>query len=324
MKKNTVKLYLMAILHRLLRFYPSYITAMLIWYQLFPQSGSGPFWPMQQFYVDPCKNMWRNILFIDNLYESIQCMPWAWYLSNDVQLFILCIWILFLYTRQPKLALIVSGLLIFGSVLFNFLSSQAHNYFTIAHVYDLFKWNDYFLNMYIKPWSRAPPYIIGLFLGTEYYKFFRYTKNKKENLLSEDESEPLFEKIRIKYVNQPFWRYFGYFVGFGVLFMVVLLPRDLQVGHEWPQVGHSSYLAFSKILFVLAVTIIIMPAVVGIPDFIAFLGDTTFFSIIGKISFWAYLIHYMVIMRNSYNLKYTLYFTPLEVKHHLFRSTRDM
>ena len=64
-------------------------------------------------------------------------------------------------------------------------------------------------------------------------------------------------------------------------------------------------------MFVLAVTIIILPAIVGIKDVITFLCDTTFFSIVGKISFWAYLIHYMVIMRNSYNLKYTIYFSPL-------------
>ena len=92
---------------------------------------------------------------------------------------------------------------------------------------------------------------------------------------------------------------------------MVFIPRDLQIGHTWPQIGHSTYLAFSKIIFVLAVTLVMLPAILGIPDFVNFLCDTRFFNFIGKISFWTYLIHYMVIMRNSYNIKYTLYFTPL-------------
>ena len=97
------------------------------------------------------------------------------------------------------------------------------------------------------------------------------------------------------------------------MLFLLFLPRNLQVGNTWPQVAHSFYLAFSKILFVLSITMLMLPATVGIKDFVNFLCDTTLFSIIGKISFWAYLIHYMVIMRNSYNLKYTIYFTPLEV-----------
>lgn len=191
LKKNTYHIYLMGIVHRLLRFYPSYITAMLIWYQIFPQTGSGPFWPLQQYFVDFCSTMWRNILFIDNLFVQISCMPWAWYLSNDVQLFVLCIGLLFIYTRWPKIAMGISLALIVGSITFNFVVSQKEGYFVIAHVYDLFKWNDYFMKMYIKPWSRCPPYILGLFLGIEYYKFFKYNKNKKEGILSEDETAPL-------------------------------------------------------------------------------------------------------------------------------------
>jgi peptidoglycan/LPS O-acetylase OafA/YrhL len=45
LKRNNVLIYIMAMVHRLLRFYPSYITAILIWYQIFPHSGTGPFWP---------------------------------------------------------------------------------------------------------------------------------------------------------------------------------------------------------------------------------------------------------------------------------------
>ena len=116
----------------------------------------------------------------------------------------------------------------------------------------------------------------------------------------------------------------SYAIGLALMFTLIFLPRNLQVGNTWPQVGHSFYLAFSKMLFVLGLTLVMLPAPVGIQDFVTFLCDTNFFSIIGKISFWAYLIHYMVVMRSSYNLKYTVYFTPLEVYYILFRHIKGM
>ena len=116
----------------------------------------------------------------------------------------------------------------------------------------------------------------------------------------------------------------NYALGLGLMFTLVFLPRNLQVGNTWPQIGHSTYLAFSKILFVIGITLTMLPAVLGIDDFVTFLCDTRFFSIIGKISFWAYLIHYMVVMRSSYNLKYTVYFPLLEVSTLLYRPTKDM
>jgi peptidoglycan/LPS O-acetylase OafA/YrhL len=43
--KNPLK-YPMAILHRILRFWPSYIVTILVYYALFLHTGSGPFWWM--------------------------------------------------------------------------------------------------------------------------------------------------------------------------------------------------------------------------------------------------------------------------------------
>jgi hypothetical protein len=68
LKKNNPLVYILAMIHRLLRFYPSYLTAILIWYQIFPHLGSGPFWPLVERFVEPCQFMWRNVLFIDNMW----------------------------------------------------------------------------------------------------------------------------------------------------------------------------------------------------------------------------------------------------------------
>lgn len=49
-----------------------------------PLMGGGPRW-YQAGPVFECKTGWRNILFIDNLFDdSYYCFGWGWYLSNDI------------------------------------------------------------------------------------------------------------------------------------------------------------------------------------------------------------------------------------------------
>lgn len=48
-----------------------------------------------------CSTWWKNALFIDNLLGGItsgnNCIPWGWYLSNDMQLFIVSLIPLYIY-----------------------------------------------------------------------------------------------------------------------------------------------------------------------------------------------------------------------------------
>lgn len=54
--------------------------------------------------VSKCNTMWwTNLLYINNLYPTNyldQCVPWAWYLADDMQFFIVGIIILVVYHRS--------------------------------------------------------------------------------------------------------------------------------------------------------------------------------------------------------------------------------
>ncbi len=85
-------------------------------------------------------------------------------------------------------------------------------------------------------------------------------------------------------------------LGLAILIFIVVIPRTLQVGHKWPQAVHSTYLTFSKLFFVMGVSMLVTPTLVGVKnDLFYFLMDTKLFNFVAKISFWTYLIHYMVI-----------------------------
>lgn len=81
-----------------------------------------------------------------------------------------------------------------------------------------------------------------------------------------------------------------------MLIFIVVIPRTLQVGHIWPQTVHSIYLTFTKLFFVIGVSLLASPSLLGIKDdFFFWLMDTKIANSIAKISFWTYLIHYMIV-----------------------------
>ena len=98
--------------------------------------------------------------------------------------------------------------------------------------------------------------------------------------------------------------------GIALLLFVVLIPRTLQVGHKWPQTVHSLYLTFGKFVFVIGTSMILTPALLKVKDdFIFFLLDTKHFNFTSKISFWTYLVHYIVIEIVAYGQKTDFYYS---------------
>ena len=60
---------------------PAYLMTLLIYYSVFMHLGSGPKWIVNEEYTGLCKNMWRSVLFIDNLVNNghTLCMSWSFY-----------------------------------------------------------------------------------------------------------------------------------------------------------------------------------------------------------------------------------------------------
>jgi hypothetical protein len=97
--------------------------------------------------------------------------------------------------------------------------------------------------------------------------------------------------------------------GLALMLFVVLIPRTLQLDVVWPQWLHSLYLSTGKVFFVLGMYLSILPSLLDVPNFTFFIMDTGFFNFIAKISFWTYLIHYMVVLQITYRQKLDFYYS---------------
>ena len=257
--KSVLK-YPLAILHRILRFWPSYLMAILIYLGIFLHVGGGPLWWRVETdgQVYNCDNFWRAMIFIDNLVDNGEsmCLGYGWYLQNDMQIFILSIPILFLYAKNKRFAYISIVVLMIGSLIANFVMVQINEFIVVAHRQDFVKWNKYFPNVYIKPWIRCPPYLYGLALGLLYMEYLAAQKEGKEE-------ESFFGKVKAMLQSKEYKRRVFQLVGLGVLIFIVVVPRTLQEGHAWPQIIHSFYLTFGKLFFVIGVSMLLTPSILG-------------------------------------------------------------
>jgi hypothetical protein len=73
--------------------------------------------------------MWRSIFFVENFIDNGQemCLDWGWYLQVDFQIFIVCIFLLFLYGKMNHVvSYVTAGALIVGSIAFNIVYTERH------------------------------------------------------------------------------------------------------------------------------------------------------------------------------------------------------
>ena len=73
------------IFYRYFRLVTLYFFMIVFYWQLLPRLGEGPLMPILLVYTERCKDLWSNILFINNLFNKVDdiCYVWGWYLSKD-------------------------------------------------------------------------------------------------------------------------------------------------------------------------------------------------------------------------------------------------
>jgi hypothetical protein len=152
-----------------LRFWPSYIIVILLYYSVYIHTSSGPLWQQNNLIgqIPYCEGAWKTILFVDNLVDNGEqmCMGWGWYLQNDMQIFVFSMFFVFLYLKNRRAGYGALIAMIAVGLFFNFYGVYERNILHVTHLRDFVKWNEYFVNIYIKPWIRCPPYVLGLICG---------------------------------------------------------------------------------------------------------------------------------------------------------------
>ncbi|XP_003249059.3 O-acyltransferase like protein-like [Acyrthosiphon pisum] len=147
---------------------PAYCAMMAITAHIIPHLGDGPLWPIKSWgEAEICKNYWwTNLLFISNFVEvDHQCLIMGWYLSCDIQFFVIGVIVVYVYTKNPKYGIALLGTIIGLSISVPFIITlltgrDGMDKFPSTHL--LLIRQVLLLKSYRPSYMRASPFFIGL------------------------------------------------------------------------------------------------------------------------------------------------------------------
>ncbi|GIY37579.1 nose resistant to fluoxetine protein 6 [Caerostris extrusa] len=123
--------------------------------------------------------------------NAVQCFGWPWYLANDMQFYVISPLFLITLWRWPKIGYSLLGLFFCTTFVANFVIIYVYDFNldmgTIlkqdGHIEDFWLgktlWNDHMNKVYVKPYTRIGPYLVGLALG---YYLHKRKQNKSGKL----------------------------------------------------------------------------------------------------------------------------------------------
>ncbi|XP_071495950.1 nose resistant to fluoxetine protein 6-like [Diadema antillarum] len=171
--------------HRYIRLTPTLGALILVLTFVLPNLGQGPIWFGVQPTVSHCQSYWwTNILYINNFHPGItkDCVQWGWYLANDMQFFVLSPLILlplFWFTTVGVLALVTTCLVSFitTAILMSkydlppgLFAASTSIFVPSANGLSPSDGVEYQDKIYVKPYCRIPPYLVGMAMGYIIYQ----------------------------------------------------------------------------------------------------------------------------------------------------------
>jgi len=270
-------------LHRYLRLTPALGILMGFGMFLPLYLTSGPLSANQDNLKNTCdKYWWYNILYINNFKdEALVCQGHVWYLANDMQFFLLSP--LFLYSfKQSRLF----GYLVSASLWLT--STGCLLGITLSGSYGILMQDmgNSFAKIYVKPWTRIGPYIIGLVTG---YLLHEARKEKKQH-----------SKVTV-----ALWWIISAVCSLSVLYGLSDYYAD---GTRPSKAAVVIYLTFSRSAWAIAVSWLVYACATGNAGPINTLLSWTPFGPVSRINYSAYLYHILLFTIFLQNMKGTMVF----------------
>ncbi|XP_054707716.1 nose resistant to fluoxetine protein 6-like isoform X2 [Uloborus diversus] len=157
--------------HRYFRLTPLMMMVIFFCACLLRYIGSGPNWLATiQMYDAWCKdNFWTNALYLHNFINSdTMCLSHTWYLATDMQFYLVVPLILIPLFKNLKYGLVSMLVFLMATTIATAVITAINHLPAIPYTNDVLPLelvNKYYREVYIKPYCRMGPYIIGIAVG---------------------------------------------------------------------------------------------------------------------------------------------------------------
>ncbi|XP_065828520.1 nose resistant to fluoxetine protein 6-like [Oscarella lobularis] len=292
-------------LHRLWRLTPTYLVALLVIWQLLPYFNDGPVWDksLPPVITTPCNSYWwTNLLYVNNFYPNKftgECMAWTWYLANDMQMYILSPLIIIPAYKFGLVGLLVPLAICLVAV-FGCLIGLSAKYGFPANAVVAAQFGDgkgYENVVYDKFYTRASPYLIGLFLG------YCLARIATEQHFPSNRYLTMIQK-RKRYIIPVAWC-LAFFLGLVLVYGLY----DYNRGYERPKSVSILYIAFSTFSWGLALAILVYLCHAGHGGIINGILSWSGWVPLSRLTYSAYLIHPAVLSYINFSTRSAIFFS---------------
>jgi len=298
-KSNKIITVLMLYLHRFVRLIPLYGLTILVSIYVITKLYEGPgYWTIDLSQgIQFCKDNWMyNLLFVSNFVNVDQnCLGWSWYLSNDFQMYMILPLLIILYNYNK-----IYGLLTVAAM---FTVSCAIQIGLFIH-YDISlrlltdNLQHYADEYYIKPYCRINPFLLGIIFAWLYQ-----SRKEQENQFF------VFTSINKLIINNALIRYLMYAIGAFSIYCCIFLFFDFYKPDDNKNMFETVvFNILSRPCFVLALMLILYPAMLGKSPIIQGIFGNEFWGTMSKLTFAAYLFHPFVIIFWFASVEESIYF----------------
>jgi peptidoglycan/LPS O-acetylase OafA/YrhL len=223
-------------------------------------------------------------------------MSWSWYLAVDMQCFLIVPFLTWMLFKKESFGYLASVLLWAISVIFCLVESVKYQYpalqTDLAAEEAVVANPDSFTSViYLKPWARIQPYLIGVLAA---YIHFRY-------------GSKLTEKLK-KGVGMMF-----ILIAAGILYGCVFIVRQPQIGGAWSVAANASYIAFSKTFWGLGLSALILVCCNGGGSVVNEFLSASFWTPLARVGLSAYLVHLLLIEWMVFSSKTLKFFSDSSI-----------
>ncbi|GJQ77358.1 hypothetical protein Trydic_g20767 [Trypoxylus dichotomus] len=273
-------------IHRYLRLTPALAVVYFLHVSVFLHFGDGPLWKyVTERTRENCLNRWASFFFYYQNYLDYNnmCLLHTWYLSMDMQIFILSPLVLIPLTRRRKL-MMRAGLPIL------ILLSMACP-FIITYYYETEILTEKYYDYYYYPThTRLSPWLIGTFAGAILHVY----KNAKLTI------HPI--------INVFIWAVV-------VSGMVACILTGNHITYNYDRLSTSLYLSLYRPAWCCGLTWIVFACVKGRGGIFNYVLSADIFQILAKLTYAMYLVHITCLVRNVATTRYPAQFGDFEVLH---------
>jgi peptidoglycan/LPS O-acetylase OafA/YrhL len=215
------------------------------------------------------------------------CVGWAWYLANDMQFFLIAPLLTIALFKRPKVGYLAISLLWIGSVIYCLSLSLKYHFsaLAISSMKDGGDPHSFVSLIYMKPWARVQPYLVGVLAAYAHFKYgAKIASHKLVALLS-------------------------LVLASGLLYGCVYVIHSEQAGDQWSNAGNAFYIALSRTFWGLGLAVVVLVCCNGGGSIVNDFLSASFWTPMSRIGLSAYLIHYMILLWAVSSAQTTMFFS---------------